>query len=84
MVLVHPTPIGEDNQGCIDVSRGGGSHARMRHIRVADSYIYQEFKLNNTIQLRYVPSADNVSDIFTKALGKVIFTLLRGRLMGKT
>ena len=77
------TPIGEDNQGCIDVSRGGGSHARMRHIRVADSYIYQEFKLNNTIQLRYVPSADNVSDIFTKALGKVIFTLLRGRLMGK-
>jgi hypothetical protein len=74
--------MGEDNQGCIDVSRGGGNHARMRHIRVADSYIYQEFKINKTIQLRYTPSADNVSDIFTKALGKITFTHLRNRLMG--
>ena len=79
---LQATPMGEDNQGCIDVSRGGGNHARMRHIRVADSYIYQEFKINKTIQLRYTPSADNVSDIFTKALGKITFTHLRNRLMG--
>lgn len=31
-------PIGEDNQGCIAVSRGGGSHAKMRHIRVASLF----------------------------------------------
>ena len=81
-LTLQATPMGEDNQGCIDVSRGGGNHARMRHIRVADSYIYQEFKINKTIQLRYTPSADNVSDIFTKALGKITFTHLRNRLLG--
>ena len=53
-----PTLLGEDNQGCIDVSRGGGNHARLRHIRVADSYIYQEFKIKKTIQLRYAPSIE--------------------------
>ena len=74
-------PIGEDNQGCIAVSRGGGSHAKMRHIRVADSYIYQEFKINKSINLRYVASEDNVSDMFTKALGPITFIRLRNRLM---
>lgn len=42
----------------------------------------QECKLNKTINLRYVASADNVSDIFTKALGPLIFVRLRNRLMG--
>ena len=75
------TPLGEDNQGAIEVSRGGGSHAKMRHIRTADSYIWQEFKINKTIDLRYVASADNISDMFTKALGPVVFTRLRNILM---
>ena len=81
-LVLEATPLGEDNQGCIDHGRGGGRHARMRHLDVAASYVQQECKLNKTINLRYVASADNVSDIFTKALGPLIFVRLRNRLMG--
>ena len=75
------TPLGEDNQGCVHISRGGGSHAKARHMRVADSYVFQEQVLNKTIDMRYVASADNIADIFTKSLGKIIFQKLRNRLM---
>jgi len=76
------TLVGEDNQGCIGISRGGGSHARLRHVRVADSYIYQEVRVNNTHSMRYVRSRDNVSDIFTKAADPETFKRLRWYLMG--
>ena len=50
-------------------------------MRTADSYVFQEQILNKTLDLRYVASADNVADIFTKSLGKIIFQKLRNRLM---
>ena len=78
------TPIGEDNQGCIGVARGGGNHSRMRHIRVADSYIFQEVAINKSIAIRYVPSKMNVADMFTKSLTKDLFIPHRDMLMGET
>ena len=74
--------LGEDNQGCIHISRGGGSQSRLRHLRVADAYVYQEVKVNGTHSIRYVRSADNVSDIFTKPADKKTFQRLRWYLMG--
>jgi hypothetical protein len=76
------TPIGEDNQGCIAISRGGGSHARTRHIRVADSYIYQEVCITGKFKMFYVRSHDNVSDIYTKPADLETFRRLRWYLMG--
>jgi len=80
----EPTMVGEDNQGCVHISRGGGNHAGKRHMRVADSYSYQEVKLNKSHSIRYVRSRDNVSDIFTKAADPVTFKRLRWYLMGDT
>ena len=77
-----PTPLGEDNMGCIHVSYGGGSWKRKRHIRVADSFIYQEAALAKTIQLQYVKSSENVADMFTKALPQAPFQKFRKALMG--
>ena len=77
-----PTPLGEDNTGCIHVSYGGGSWKRKRHIRVADSFIYQEAALAKTIQLQYVKSSENVADMFTKALPQAPFQKFREALMG--
>jgi len=65
----------------------------MYHVEVVimhecDTYVLQthtytkSLRSTKQIQLRYTPSADNVSDIFTKALGKITFTHLRNRLMG--
>jgi hypothetical protein len=78
----QPTLIGEDNQGCIHISRGGGNYARLRHIRVADSYIYQAIMIHKTHSMRYVRSADNISDIFTKPTDITTFRKLRWCLMG--
>ena len=80
----EPTIVGEDNQGCVHISRGGGNHAGKRHMRVADSYAYQEVKINKSHSIRYVRSRDNVSDIFTKAADPVTFKRLRWYLMGDT
>ena len=77
-----PIPMGEDNQGCIAISRGGGSHARTRHIRVADSYIYQEVCVTGKFKMFYVRSRDNVSDIYTKPADAETFKRLRWYLMG--
>jgi len=78
-----PTPIGEDNSGCIGISYGGGSHKRRRHIRVADSYTYQEAVISRSIRLLYVKSCDNVADMNTKALNVATFRRLRKKLMGE-
>jgi hypothetical protein len=80
-IILPPTPCGEDNQGAMDVARGGGKHRKLRHIRVADSYIYQGI-LRGECTLHYVRSADNVSDIFTKAADPETFRRLRWYLMG--
>mgnify|MGYP006148844329 CR=1 FL=1 len=76
-----PTPMGEDNQGTIDVSRGGGKHRKLRHIRVSDSYIYQGLQLGH-FSMHYVRSKDNVADIFTKSADPATFVRLRWLLMG--
>ena len=76
------TPVFEDNQGCIHVSRGGGSHRKLRHIRVADSYVYQCAAIDKCLSLHYVRSRDNVADLFTKATDRDTFLALRDRLMG--
>ena len=76
-----PTPIGEDNQGTIAVSQGGGKHRKLRHIRVADSYIYQGIQ-QGKFTMHYVRSKDNVADIFTKCADPITFRRLRWILMG--
>ena len=76
-----PTPIGEDNQGTMAISRGGGKHRKLRHIRVSDSYIYQGIQ-QGKFTMHYVRSADNVADIFTKAADPITFRFLRYLLMG--
>ena len=78
------TPLFEDNQGCIDVARGGGSFKKLRHIRVAESYVYHCIAIEPSLSLHYVRSRDNVADIFTKACKIDTFTALRSYLMGNT
>ncbi len=76
------TPVGEDNQGCIGISRSGGDSKRARHVRVSDSYCWHECKVNKTHSLWYVRSRDNVADMFTKPADLETFRRLRWYLMG--
>ena len=74
----------KDSQCCIDVARGGGSFKKLRHIRVAESYVYHCIAIEPSLSLHYVRSRDNVADIFTKACKIDTFTALRSYLMGNT
>ena len=78
------TPVLEDNQGCIAVTRGGGNHTRLRHLRIADSYVYAAQTIDKVISIQYVRSQDNVADMFTKAPTIDTFVRLRDFLMGDT
>jgi len=56
-------------------------HRRSKHIAIRHHFI-RELVTNNIIVFEYVPSADNVADIFTKPLRKKDFRRLRSLLMG--
>ena len=78
-----PTPLGEDNQGCIHLAHDGGDWKRKRHIRVANSYLYEECTIHKTVAIKYIPSADNVADMMTKCLPGDAFERHRNMLLGQ-
>ena len=81
-IVLPPTPLGEDNQGCIHLAHDGGDWKRKRHIRVANSYLYEEVTIHKTIAIKYVPSSENCADMMTKCLPKDTFQKHRAVLMG--
>jgi hypothetical protein len=76
-------PLGEDNQGCIHLSHDGGNWKRKRHIRVANSYLYEEVTIHRLVKIQYVKSEENVADMMTKCLPAPLFTKHRDTLMGQ-
>ena len=61
-----------DNQGSIALSKDNKYHAHTKHIDVRYHFI-RECVADGKIELSYVPTDDNVSDVFTKALPKPKF-----------
>ena len=60
-------PIFCDNQGAIALAKHAVFHKRTKHISVKYHAIRAYIK-DNTIHLSYIPSKDNLADMFTKAL----------------
>ena len=83
---IHPGPqiIAREGIGEVTIINLGKSRnfRRLRHLRVADSYVYHHAVVDNTLSLHYIRSCDNVSDVFTKACDPETFHRLRGYLMG--
>lgn len=59
-----------DNQGAISLAKNPVNHQRTKHIDIKFHYIRSKIQ-DGSIVLNYVPSSDNVADIFTKAFSKV-------------
>jgi hypothetical protein len=68
-----------DNQGAIALAKDNKFHARTKHIDLRYHFI-REAVDDGKITMKYVPTADNVADIFTKALGKPKFKQFVGLL----
>ena len=67
-----PLTISYDNQGAVALAKDNKFHARMKHIDLQYHFICEAVK-DGKIQVKYVPTDDNMSDIFTKPLPRPKF-----------
>ena len=64
-----PTIIKGDNEGSIALAKNPGDHKRTKHIDIRHHFI-REKVAEGTVILEWVPTAENVADVFTKTLSK--------------
>ena len=74
-----PLTISCDNQGTIALAKDNKFHSRTKHIDLHYHFIHEAIE-DRKISVKYVPTGDNVSDIFTKALPKPKFQEMVGML----
>jgi hypothetical protein len=64
-----PTNIFTDNQGAMANTQNYKNHHRTKHVRIKYHFVKERVEAGE-ISFTYVPSADNLADIFTKPLAK--------------
>ena len=69
-----------DNQSAIAVSKNGIKGEKTKHIDVKYHFVTETVERGD-VQLKWIPTAEQQADIFTKALAAPAFELLRGQLM---
>jgi hypothetical protein len=67
-----PLTVMGDNQGAIALAKDNKFHSRTKHIDLRYHFI-REAVDEGKITMKYIPTTDNVADIFTKALAKPKF-----------
>lgn len=78
-----PMKMNEDNTSTIKICNNDVMHERSKHVRLRYHRIRQEIK-EGTIKMEWVPSGDNIADIFTKATTPAIHNKLRQHLLSDT
>ena len=82
-VSAPPSTLLTDNQSAEAlVQQRGAMAARSKHIDVRHHHI-REVVLSGAARVQWVPTAEQLADVFTKALSPVAFHRLRGRIMGE-
>ena len=72
----------EDNQGCIHMAKAQGNHKRVKHLDLKIHFVRQAVEAG-TVVLQYIPTNDQLADMFTKALPKQRFEVLRNKIIPK-
>ena len=67
-----PTEIREDNQTAIKLADDEAVHKRTKHIDVKYHYSKEQRELGN-IKIVYVPTSENIADMFTKQIQRDAF-----------
>ena len=68
-----------DNQSAIIVAKDPAEHKVMKHVDLRYKWIQERVGVGD-FKVDYVPTSDQVADIFTKALARPQFEYLRDRL----
>lgn len=74
-----PVIIYEDNKSAQDIAEGPGETKRMKHIDVKYHFVHDEIDAGK-IELQFKPSTEQLADIMTKGLGRILFEKHRKNL----
>ena len=77
-----PTIVRIDNTASIAVAKEGGKEERRKHIDVKHHCIVEAID-NQVINLKWIPSADNIADLFTKPLPDARYRILKEAVLGQ-
>ena len=69
-----------DNQACIKIAKNPVYHGRVKHMTIRYHFLRQNIE-DKTMNIDHVPGIQNVADIFTKPLGRVLFERHRDKLL---
>ena len=74
-----PLTLKADNQGAISLAKDNKFHARTKHIDLRYHFVREAVE-DGKIKMEYIPSSQNIADIFTKGLPRQKHEELVGRL----
>ena len=78
-VTCDKVPLLCDNESAIKIAYNPVQHSRTKHIEIRHHFI-RDHVARGDIELAYVPTKDQLADIFTKPLDEARFTYLRNEL----
>jgi hypothetical protein len=78
-LFIVPT-IWCDNVGALALASNPIYHARTKHIEV-DYHFVQEKVINYDIAIKFISTANQIADVFTKGLSFVRFLFLKSKLL---
>ena len=76
---LEPTVIHCDNQSCVKMSINLVQHDRTKHVEMKYHYV-PEMVQRRAVELRYVPTDEQIADVLTKPLGQGKFVYFQDRL----
>jgi hypothetical protein len=79
VTYIDPIPIHCDNTSAISVSKNPFLHSKTKHIPIKYHFLREQVT-NTIVQLNYIPSTEQIADIFTKPLATTPFRYLRQKL----
>ena len=79
VVFEKPIVIHCDNTSTISLSKDLDQHSKAKHIPIKYHYLREKAASKN-IRLEYIPTQEQVVDIFTKTLNREMFEHLRQKL----
>lgn len=74
-----PSKIWSDNKSALALASNPVFHARTKHVEI-DVHFVREKVQSKVVEVGYVPSEDQVADLFTKALPEAVFLRLRQKI----
>ena len=76
---INPLTIKADNQGAIALAKDNKFYTRTKHIDLHYHFVCEVVE-DGKIKMEYIPTSENMADIFTKALAKPKFQEFVGML----